>query len=398
MKYRWSLVAPFIAVFAVTQPDAVQAQGMEVTSAKVYMKENPPRLDKAAELLKTALEKDPKHTEAHFFLGMVNYYQGNFDGFFEHWNQVVYDKLSKAEKTQYVSQLKDMVRLRVGDTTKQYEAKKFDGAVKQAKAALKAIDMLHAVLKTSTKKEDVAAVTSLEANRTQSYLYMGFAANSAGMLEESAMALEKIVAADPKNFQAWDGLVNTYARQKDNDKLIGAANKSIELNPQPDKDTYLILRNAHFAKTDTASVLMTYERAITAFPTDYGLYRDLSSLYANARAYDKAATVLEKGNTNIPGNLDILGMLSAVYYNMGFVKQEAGDKMAAKEAFSKAVPILESLLQIEPKSIDGNDTMGKVYHGLGKVESNTAQQQALNAKGDEFIAKRRELIRTGVGK
>jgi tetratricopeptide (TPR) repeat protein len=387
-----------LALVVAFQPSLVRAQGMEVTSAKVYLKENPPNLEKARDLLETALTKDPKHNEAHFFLGMVHYYKGNFDAFFEHWNQVAYDKLGKAEKQQFTRQLGDVVRLRMNDATRQYNEKKFPEAAKQFKASITAANMLQTALKASGKKEDMESANKLEPNKQQAYLFLGYAALSSDNLDEAVPALEKVVEADPKSVQAWDGLVNAYARQKNTDKLIAACTKSIELAEQPDLNTYLLLRNTYLEKGDTARVYETYERALTAFPTEMSLYRDLSGLYAQNRMYEKAAAVLEKGTTAMPDNIELLGYLGTVYYNIGYVKQEGGDKTAAQAAFNKALPPLEKLLALEPKSIDGHDTLGKVYYGLAKTETDSSRQQALNTKGDALIEKRRELIRTGEGK
>lgn len=398
MKFKWGIVLASAVCVATAQPALVWAQGMEVTSAKVYLKENPPKLDKVMELLQAALKKDPQFNDAHFFLGMVHSYKGNFDEFFKEWNQVTYEKLGKTEKTQYTKQLGDMARTRMVEATKQYEAKKFDGAVKQFKASIGAINLLQVALKGSTKKEDLESVQKMETSKQQSYLFLGYAANSADMLDEAAIALEKATEVDPKSEQAWNGLVNTYARQKNQEKLIIACNKVIELSKQPDMDTYLLLRNTYFDKGDTSKVIETYERAIGAFPAEYTLYRDLSSFYAEGRMFDKAAMLLEKGNANIPNNVDILGYLGALYYNLGFTKDKAGDQMAAKDAFTRAISPLERLIELEPMSIDGHDTLGKVYQGLAKVETDKKQQQAMSAKGDAMMEKRRTLINSGEGK
>ena len=398
VKSKWGMILGTAVCIATAQSALVWAQGMEVTSAKVYLKENPPKFDKVVELLQTALKKDPQYNEAHFFLGMVHSYRGNFAEFFKEWDQVSYDKLGKTEKMQYTRQLSDMVRTRLVEATKQYEAKKFDGAVTEFKASIGATNLLQTALKGSNKKEDIENIQKMETSKQQSYLFLGYAANSAGMLDEAAVALEKSTEVDPKNEQAWNGLVNTYARQKNQDKLIMACNKVIELNKQPDLDTYLLLRNTYFDKGDTNKVIETYERAVGAFPAEYTLYRDLSGFYAERRMFENAVVLLEKANVNIPNNVDILGYLGAVYYNIGFAKEKVGDQMAAKDAFTRAISPLEQLIKLEPLSIDGHDTLGKVYQGLGKVETDKKQQQAMSAKGDAMMEKRRTLINSGEGK
>jgi tetratricopeptide (TPR) repeat protein len=394
---RFALVT-LIGFAALSLSGPAYGQKVEITSAKIYLKEAPPNLDKAKELLEVALVKDPGNNEGLFFLGMVNYYKGNFDGFFANWEKVDYDKLGGQEKKQYIQQVNDVIRLRMNDATKQYNDKNFEKAVTQFKVSISAINLMQKSLKGSNKKQDVEASNQLEANKQQAYLFMGYSALSSDNVDEARMALEKVTEADPNKFEAWDGLVNVYARQKDYSKLITACDKTISLNKEPQLNTFLLLRNAYFETGDTAKVMATYERAISTFPTEGRLYLDLGSMYAQREMYDKALVALEKGAKNVPDNLDILNFQGTLYYNLGFIREQAGDMNGAREAFNSAMPVLEKILTMEPKSIDANDTLSKIYFGLAKTETDAAKKQAFNAKGDEYIAKKQELIRSGEGK
>jgi len=131
---------------------------------------------------------------------------------------------------------------------------------------------------------------------------------------------------------------------------------------------------------------------------EYSLYRDLSSMYASKKEYARAITLLKKGRTNIPDDLVILNYLGTVYYNLGFTLDEEGDASGAKNAFTNGIEPLERLLEIEPLSIDGNDTLAKLYRGLAKTETDDAKKSELIAKGDAYGDKKRELIMSGEGK
>lgn len=391
----------FTALFAFTlalMPVLAHAQKMELRSAKIYMRENPPQLDKAATLLETALEKDPGNNEAHFFLGMVRYYKQDFNGFFDNWDKVTYKDLGKKEKKQFMDQLSDVIRLRYNAATQSYEKREFDKSVEMFQASVRASELLQTALKATGKKNEMKAAEALEENKQMAYLYMGYSALSAEDYDNATMALEKVLEADPDKVEAWDGLINIYYRQNNHDKLIEACRKTIELSEATDLNTYLMLRNAYFEKADTANVMATYEMALEAHPTENSLYRDLSLMYASKQNYEKAITVLEKGRSNIPEDQEILNYLGTVYYNKGFTLDQDGDAAGAKTAFSNAISPLEKLIEMEPNSIDANDTLAKVYHGLAKNEMDEAKKQELMAKGDAYAETKSNLIRTGEGK
>ena len=394
---KFAFVALFVFVLAMI-PVLAHAQKMQISSAKIYLRENPPKLDKAEDLLKAALEKDPRNTNAHYFLGMVYYYKGNFDLYFDNWDHVVYKDLGKKEKKLYIEQLGDMIRLRYNAATQSYEKREFAKAVGQFQASIRASEMLQKGLRATGKKNEMKAADSFEESRQLAYLYMGYAALSAEDYDNAVMALEQVLEADPNKVEAWDGLINIYYRQKNHEKVILACNKTIELSEQTDLNTYLMLRNAYFTTADTTNVLATYEKAIEAHPMEYSLYRDLSSMYASKKEYARAITILEKGHTYIPDDLVILNYLGTVYYNQGFTLNEEGDSAGANTAFSNGIDPLEKLLEIEPLSIDGNDTLAKIYHGLAKTEMDDAMKSKLAAKGDAYGDKKRELIMSGEGK
>ncbi|MEE2993537.1 MAG: tetratricopeptide repeat protein [Gemmatimonadota bacterium] len=392
-----AFVALFVIVLAM-MPVLAHAQKMEISSAKIYLRENPPKLDKAENLLKTALEKDPGNNNAHYFLGMVYYYKGNFDLYFDNWDHVVYKDLGKKEKKQYKNQLGDIIRLRYNAATQSYDKREFANAVGQFQTSIRASEMLQKGLRATGKKKEMQEADSLEETRQLSYLFMGYAALSAQDYDIAVIALEQVLEADPNKVEAWDGLINIYYRQENHEKLILACNKTIELSEQTDLTTYLMLRNAYFATADTTNVMATYEKAIEAHPMETSLYRDLSSMYGSKKEYARAITLLEKGRANIPDNLVILNYLGTVYYNQGFTLNEEGDSAGANMAFSNGVAPLEKLLEIEPLSIDGNDTLAKIYHGLAKTERDDTKKSELAAKGDAYGDKKRELIMSGEGK
>lgn len=353
-------------------PSSAFAQGMEVRSAKVYLQQND--LDKAEEMLRQALEKDPKDDRTHYHLGVIAYYRGKYDKVQEHWEQMRYKKLKKDEKKQYDGLIQDLFRNSFNKASGEFNNGNYEEAAKGFKVAMWA------------NPED-----------PNSPLFLGYSLLNSQKIDEAIPVLEKVVKADPKNVQAWDGLATAYVQKQDPPNIIRAYTNYIQLAEQPDLNAYLLLRNAYFETGDTAKVFETYEKAIKTYPNEVSLYRDLSSIYAEHRMFDKAVAVLEKGRMQ-GDDPEILYYLGTVYYNIGFSRESEGNTAEAGKAFKSAVEPLEKYLQYEPKSIDGWDTLGKVYHGLAKVEPDATKSDELVVKGDEYIAKSKELIRTGEGK
>ena len=83
MKSTKYILAGLVALIVMASPPSeILAQGMQVTSAKVYIKQN--EFDKAEALLTEALEKDSEHKDANFYMGYVRYTQGRYGDLLTH--------------------------------------------------------------------------------------------------------------------------------------------------------------------------------------------------------------------------------------------------------------------------------------------------------------------------
>ena len=392
-----SICVLFALGFAVLVPIAADAQKIELRSAKIYIRETPPQWDKALALLETALEKDPGNNDAHYLLGLIHYYRGNFDVMFKNWNATTFNDLDKKDKERYRSTLDSMIRTNYQVGQQSYEKGEYAEAAEYYSRSVNATSMLQATLRSTGKKDDARTADELEPARLQGYLYWGYAYLGAEDYESARVPLESLLELDPNKFEAWDGLVNVYYTSEDWDKLITASNKVIELSEEVDLNTYLILRNAYFSVADTASVVKTYERAMEAFPEEKVLYRDASSIHSAKKNYDKAIETLEKGHSALPEDIDILRYLGTNYYNKGLSVREAGDVEAASTALHGAVDSMNRLLALQPNSIDGHDILSDAYFGLASIETDEAKKQEFAAKGEENRKKRLDLITSGEG-
>ena len=392
-----SVCVLFALGFAVLVPIAADAQKIELRSAKIYIRETPPQWDKALALLETALEKDPGNNDAHYLLGLIHYYRGNFDLMFKNWEATTINDLDRNDRNQYKTTLNSMIRTNYQVGQQSYEKGEYAKAVDFYSRSVNATSMLQSALRSTGKKDDAKTADELGPAKQQGYLYWGYAALGAGDDDNARLALETLLELDPDRFEAWDGLINVYYTSEDWNKLIMACNKVIELSEEIDLNTYLILRNAYFGVADTASVIATYERAMAAFPEEQTLYRDVSSLHSVKKDYDRAIEVLEKGHASLPDDVELLRYLGINHYNLGVSAREAGDVEAASTALSSAVDSMNKLLVLQSNSIDGHDILSDAYYGLAGIETDEAKKQEFAAKGAEHQQKKMDLIKSGEG-
>ena len=383
--------------FAVLIPIAADAQKIELRSAKIYIRETPPQWDKALALLETALEKDPGNNDAHYLLGLIHYYKGDFDLMFENWESLTFDDLDRKDKDQYKKTLNSMIRTNYQVGQQSYEKGEYAKAADFYSRSVKATSMLQVALRSTGRKNDAKTADELEPAKQQGYLYWGYAYLGAEDYEGAREPLELLLEVDPDKFEAWDGLINVYYTSEDWDKLIAACNKVIELSEEIDLNTYLILRNAYFGMADTVSVIATYERAMEAFPEEKSLYRDVSSIHVGRKNYVKGIEVLKKGHAALPDDVELLRHLGINYYNKGLSDRDAGEVEAASMAFQGAVDSMIDLLALQPNSIDGHDILSDAYFGLDSIETDEAKKAEFAAKGQEHQRKKLDLIKTGEG-
>ncbi|GEM_PF-1957224 len=384
-------------IFATLIPMETEAQKIELRSAKIYMREQPPQYDKALSLLETALEKAPNSNEVHYLLGLLKYYRGNFAELFKHWEVADFDDLGKKEKNRFKDTLNSIIRSNYQTGQQFYGKGEYKEAADLYKRSVNATSLLQDKLRSTKNKKDAKTADELQASKEQGYLYWGYAALNSEDFDNAMLALEKLLEVDPDKIEAWDGLINIYYTKEDWNKLITACNKVIEFSENTDINTFLILRNAYYGQADTANVINTYEKAIESFPNDKTLYRDLSSIHETRKNYDKAIEALVKGHTALPEDTELLRYLGIRYYNKGLAVREAGNIGAASIAFHSAIESMDKLLVLQPKSIDGNDILSDAYFGLGSIETDEGRKQEFSDKGQEYQKKKLDLITSGEG-
>lgn len=345
-------------------PSLVSAQGMEVTSAKVYYKQN--ALDKMEAMLTQAMAKDPDHNEGNFYFGVFYYHRGDYAQTIQHWDKVTYKKLPKKAKNLHDRLIKELFTSAAKKGTAAFGESDWDNAVTSFRVAMKVNPM----------PEDQTVATNL-----------GLALIMGKQTDEGVEVLEKVVEVDSMSLSAWNGLTVGYARKEDHPNIIKAYKNYIALTDQPESITYHQLARSYKAIGDTAKAVEAYEAGMEAVPDDILFYLIVSEYRALAGENEKAAEILVRARDVDPTNADVLNHLGTVYY---ILKQ-----------YQDAVEPLEVYLQLEPNSIDGWDTLGNAYYGISnqaRDEGDAAREEECAAKGKECIEKSKELMRSGEGK
>ena len=200
-------------IFATLIPMETEAQKIELRSAKIYMREQPPQYDKALSLLETALEKAPNSNEVHYLLGLLKYYRGNFAELFKHWEVADFDDLGKKEKNRFKDTLHSIIRSNYQTGQQFYGKGEYKEAADLYKRSVNATSLLQDKLRSTKNKKDAKTADELQASKEQGYLYWGYAALNSEDFDNAMLALEKLLEVDPDKIEAWDGLINIYYTQ-----------------------------------------------------------------------------------------------------------------------------------------------------------------------------------------
>lgn len=379
MKRAGFLAVGLVVIVVGCVPAFVGAQGMEVTSAKVYLQQTPPLYDKALDLLNQAVAKHPENMEVHYLLGLIYSRRANYELALKEWEVVDPEKLKgntggKKDRKIYEDERKQLWTNSFNIGIKLFGEKNFEEAAVRFRVAAKA-----------TPADPLANVN------------LGLCLLNAQKTEESIEPLKKGLAVDPKNVAALDGLSKVYFRlanaADDNDpkkkeyykSAIETYTNFLQLK-KDDPAAYLNMAISYMAIGDTTKAMETYQAGIDNVPQTVEFYFNLSLLYYRLKQYDKATTLLQKARELKPDDQEVLMNLGTMYYST--------------QQYTNAIEPLEAHLKLKPNSIDGWNMLGQVYVELAKQYKATdaAKAKEYMDKGLANIKKSDELMRSGEGK
>ncbi|MBT5877416.1 MAG: tetratricopeptide repeat protein [Candidatus Latescibacteria bacterium] len=367
MKSTKYILAGLVALIVMASPPSeILAQGMQVTSAKVYIKQN--EFDKAEALLTEALEKDSEHKDANFYMGYVRYTQGRYGDLLTHWGKFEQKKLGRRERDMHKKVVKDLYQNAFNKGVEAYNAQDWPTATSMFRVAADPL----------IKKDP---------RDFQPETMLGFTLVTSDQIDEGIVVLEKVVKTDPSNLGVWNGLLNGYIKNNDHPNIIRAYENYMPLSDQVDANDYYRLGRSHAVLGDTLKAAEVYEAGAKAVPDEMNFYLMSSEIHVQFNDIPKAAEMLENARKIDPVDLKILNNLGILYYNM--------------KEYAKAIEPLEMLVEVEPLSIDGWQNLGDAHFGLAKVAreaGDTEKATEYSTKGTEYEDKSKALMRSGEGK
>ena len=196
-----------------------------------------------------------------------------------------------------------------------------------------------------------------------------------GATDRAIKTLERAVELDPQSGASFAALAQAYALKNDQNadpqwlKLTAQnARRALELNPD--------LASAHISLGISERLAKHSEQAITQFQTAANLdpesgapYREFGILYDSAGKREQARVALNRAVQLDPNDW-------RAYMELAFNEFQGAD-------YKQAAANWEHALKLEPDNLDALNSLGGVYHMLGRDDDGAAAlQQALAIKPD----------------
>jgi len=226
---------------------------------------------------------------------------------------------------------------------------------------------------------------------TTAYIYGGISAQQAGKMDIAAENYAYLVdSLDYVSKDFYNSLIYIYlVEEKNEEKAISYLRKAQEVFPDdPEflkREVTLLINNEQYDEAE-----QKLQSAINAEPDNPMLYYNQGYLYEQMEAADKAIESYKKAIEVDPQYFDANFNLAAFYYNQAAdILAEANDmdlkeyqekgeaiEQEAKQYFEKALPYLETSMNIEPDNQKVLQTLATVY-----------QRLEMNDKAEEITAK-----------
>jgi tetratricopeptide (TPR) repeat protein len=197
------------------------------------------------------------------------------------------------------------------------------------------------------------------------------------------------------------------------------------------KDVYTFMAKAYSNVRDYARAKVTYDEALTAYPTDFnllsmainccidskdndGLQKYVSraltlkptdntllnlqgKLYEETQQYQKALSLYIQMRSANPNSLEIAKHIALNYYNLGvthlnIAQMEENDKTAkkdlkqAQEYFTAAATTLKQVLNSDPTSLKYLQALASSYASLGQKEAMEEVNRKIASLGGQVVA------------
>jgi tetratricopeptide (TPR) repeat protein len=209
----------------------------------------------------------------------------------------------------------------------------------------------------------------------QLYRLRGFGAQNAGDFETAVGCYEKVVAAQPGDWESWNNLGNARREISDFDGAVEALRRSVELNPQAAPSRFNYATVLEFAGM-FEDAEREWRRMAADFPNDEKPMRELFALLKRQFREEEALAAIEEAVRRAPGDLELL---------LGFASHNLTQQRhaAAEQAYRKAI-------DIDPANVLGYLGVATVFDQTNRTDElaawvQQAEQAGIAPEGLNFI-------------
>jgi tetratricopeptide (TPR) repeat protein len=376
---RISKILIAVAIFLGLMFTGFDCGSTEITSARLYIQQK--NYDKALEVLKADVAKNPKSDEGYYLLGYAYGQQDDIQNMVES-----YDKsLTISNKFQ-----NDI------EQDKSYHwANTYNAGVNLFQRGNKAEDKDSSKIFYDKSIEAFNSAIMIRPDSSDNYRNLAFVYLSTQQNDKAIQPLQKLIdlenSADGYQYLGeiyYTKGVNTMSKYKtgknsaDSLEAIDDFNKSIDILEKGQKlypentDMLVTLSNAYIGANKIEVAMDAFKTGVEKEPDNQYYRYNYGVLLLGAKNYSEAEAEFKKAIDIDPTYTNAIYNLGVTYVKWGADLNKKADEEgtmgdAYKTKYEAALPYLEKVVEMEPDNADMWDLLAKVYTVLGMTNEAT---------------------------
>ncbi|WP_432714540.1 tetratricopeptide repeat protein [Pedobacter sp.] len=260
-------------------------------------------------------------------------------------------------------------------------------SVAKQKIAEEAVVKAKALDTKGTEKENIA---NAEVNISNAVKIRAFAAYNKQDFAAALKYFNEVTEKNPNDTAMYLNAGIMAKNLKNYPEAIKNFKKMISFNTPNAKDLYTEVINMTLADVkDTVAALALLKEASAKFPDAEGFIQTETQLYINKGDIAKSEEMLDKLIARDPNNAIYQHLKGDIYYTQAVAVQEKKNKIDPKKVkesaaltaqisglLDKALPYYTKASELDPKSVNALDAIGRIYAFKGE----TAKYEAIKKK------------------
>lgn len=374
--YKYILLFAFPVIFVFT---GFQCSSTEITSGKLYIQQK--NYDKAIEILKKEVEKNPQSDEGYYLLGYAYGEIGEID-----------KMLDAYEKSLSIS---NKFEKNITDSKNYFWANMFNRGASNYQRGVNAQDPDSMKMYLKRSASDFEYAVRLQPDSSDTYKNLAFVYM---MMQENQKAidpLKKLIELEKAEdgyrflgeiyFTEGQQLMSQYKSSgdlQDSLKAMDNFNNAIKVLEEgrkeyPNNSDILVLLSNAYISADKIDVAMDAFKAGVEQDPENKFYRyNYGVLLLGAENYQEAEKQFKKAVEIDPEYQNAIYNLAVTYVRWGTKMNKEAEEQGLlseeyKEKYRAALPYLEQVVEMEPDKAETWELLGRVYSVLGMEEDAT---------------------------